>query len=159
MDRCSSRTAEDFLSLFRYNRWANARVLDALRSAKAPPERAVELFSHLLRAQDIWYGRVEGTEHTSLALWETDDLETCAERLSASSTRWQTVLDGQGTEALDRVVAYTNTKGTPFETPLRDILTHVVNHGTHHRAQIAGVLREAGGEPPVTDYIFYVRES
>ncbi len=158
MDRSSPRSKEEFLSLFRYNRWANDRVLDVLRSVEASPDRAVELFSHLLRAQDMWYGRVEGTEHTSLALWETDDLATCAERLSASSKRWQAVLKREETNALDRVVAYTNTKGTSFETPLRDILTHVVNHGTHHRAQIAAVLRDAGMEPPATDYIFFVRE-
>ena len=65
---------------------------------------------------------------------------------------------GERAGALDAPVAYTNSSGTAFETPLRDILTHVVNHGTHHRAQIALVLREAGIAPPATDYIYFVRE-
>jgi uncharacterized damage-inducible protein DinB len=34
----------------------------------------------------------------------------------------------------------------------------VVNHGTHHRAQIALLLREAEIAPPATGYIYYLRE-
>jgi uncharacterized damage-inducible protein DinB len=153
----SPRTAADINVLFQYTRWANDRVLDAMQSADAPPERALELFSHLLRTQDVWYGRVEGTEHADLDFWATDPLPACAERLDASTRRWQRVLD-ERSGALDDPIAYTNSSGTAFETPLRDICTHVVNHGTHHRAQIALVLREAGIEPPTTDYIFYLRE-
>lgn len=153
-----TRTPDDFESLFRYNRWANGRVLDAMRAAEAVPDRAVELFSHLLRAQDVWYGRVRDTEHANLDLWVEEDLAACAERAEASADRWHTVLEACAAEDLDRAVAYTNSKGTHFETPLRDVLTHVVNHGTHHRAQIALVLREADIPPPATDYIFYLRE-
>ena len=148
----------DAATLLQYNRWASDRVLDALQSTADVPERAVELFSHLLRAQDVWYGRVAGTEHATLNFWATDPLSTCAERLDASTRRWQAVLDERGGN-LDQPISYTNSKGTAFETPLRDILTHVVNHGTHHRAQIALVLREADVVPPATDYIFYRREA
>lgn len=153
------RTPDDFATLFRYNRWASARVLDTMQSAAGVPERAMELFGHLLRAQDLWYGRVEGTNHANLDLWATDALPACADRLDDSTRRWQTVLDECTGTDLDQPVSYTNSKGIAFETPLRHILTHVVNHGTHHRAQIALVLREADVAPPATDYIFFVRES
>jgi len=153
----SSRPAADVAPLFSYTRWANERVLDTLQSAETLPERARELFSHLLRTQDVWYGRVADTDHADLDFWATDPLPACAERLDASTRRWHTVLDERA-GALDQPVSYTNSSGTPFETPLRDICTHVVNHGTHHRAQIALVLREAGIEPPATDYIYYLRE-
>jgi uncharacterized damage-inducible protein DinB len=151
------RPAADIAALFQYTRWANDRVLATLQSADAPPERARELFSHLLRTQDVWYGRVAGTDHAELDFWATDPLPACAERLDASTRRWQTVLDERA-GALDQPISYANSSGTPFETPLRDICTHVVNHGTHHRAQIALTLREAGIEPPATDYIYYLRE-
>ncbi|MCS3649486.1 putative damage-inducible protein DinB [Salinibacter ruber] len=48
-------------TLFRYTRGANARMLDAMQAAEAVPARAVELLSHLLRVQDVWFGRVEDT--------------------------------------------------------------------------------------------------
>ncbi len=153
-----ARTAGDFRSLFRYTRWANSRVLTAMQAVDAAPDRAVELFSHLLRAQDLWFGRVEGTDHANVALWVDEALAACAERAEASARRWRTVLDERAAHDLDRPIAYTNSKGTSFETPLRDLLSHVVNHGTHHRAQIALVLREADIVPPPTDYIFFVRE-
>lgn len=152
------RTIADFEKLFRYTRWAHDRVLDALHSADAAPERAVDLLSHILRAQDVWYGRVEKTDHAALDLWTDEDLAACAERAEASRQRWDTVLAERAANDLDQSIAYTNSKGTHFETPLRDILSHVVNHGTHHRAQIALVLREAGIAPPTTDYILFVRE-
>lgn len=157
MPASSSRTIQDVDSLIRYNHWASGRILDVMQSADAVPERAVELFSHLLRAQDVWYGRVQKTDHAELDFWATEPISACAERVEASTQRWQTVLKEY--EDLDQSMSYTNSKGTPFETPLRDVLTHVVNHGTHHRAQIALVLREADIAPPPTDYIFYLRET
>jgi uncharacterized damage-inducible protein DinB len=154
----SPRTANDFQQLFQYNRWANERILETMRAAEETPARALELFSHLLRAQDHWYGRVEATDHAALDFWTTESLAACAERLEASTQRWQAVLDERATDRLDQMISYTNSNGTPYETSLRDILTHVVNHGTHHRAQIALVLRDADITPPATDYIYFVRE-
>jgi uncharacterized damage-inducible protein DinB len=147
----------DLDTLFRYTRWAHGRVLDTVQEADAVPERAGTLFGHVLRAQDIWYGRVAGTDHAALDLWATDSVQDCADRLAASSQRWAALLDDRD-DALDAPVAYTNSSGTAFETPLQDIALHVVNHGTHHRAQIALLLREADIAPPATDYILFRRE-
>jgi uncharacterized damage-inducible protein DinB len=38
-------------------------------------------------------------------------------------------------------------------------LLHVVNHGTHHRGQVAGFLRSMGRKPPVLDLIAYYRQT
>jgi uncharacterized damage-inducible protein DinB len=56
-------------------------------------------------------------------------------------------------------IAYKNTRGESFENSVRDILFHINNHSTHHRAQIAARIREAGITPPTSDYIFYRRKS
>ena len=159
MSPVSADTPDEFAMLLQYTRWAHTRVLDTLRAADAVPERILELMSHLLRTQDVWYGRVAGTEHADLDFWAVDDLEACVERAEASTDRWDALLDERGPEGLDQPVSYTNSSGTAFETPLRDILLHLVNHGTHHRAQIALLLREAGIAPPATDYIYFVREN
>ena len=157
MSAPSPPASADSRTLLRYTRWAHGRILETMQGADAVPDRATTLFSHLLRAQDVWYGRVAGTDHATLDLWTTESLPDCAERLETSTRRWAALLDERA-GALDAPVAYTNSSGTAFETPLRDILTHVVNHGTHHRAQIALLLREADIAPPATDYIFYLRE-
>lgn len=158
MSRSSPAGASpDVQTLLQYTHWANDRVLDALRSADAVPERILELMTHLLRTQDVWYGRVANTAHADLDFWAVDDLSTCAERAENSTKRWRSLVADR-TDRLNQPIAYTNSSGTAFETPLRDILRHVVNHATHHRAQIALLLREAGIPPPATDYIFFVRE-
>lgn len=36
------------------------------------------------------------------------------------------------------------------------VLSHVVNHGTHHRAQLVEILKHHGLKPFPQDYIFYV---
>lgn len=144
-------------TLLRYTQWAHNRVLDTLHSADAVPERILELMSHLLRTQDVWYGRVASPDHAALDFWAVDDLRTCAERAENSMERWRSLVADR-IDRLDQLVSYTNSSGTAFEPPLRDILRHVVNHSTHHRAQIALLLREAGIPPPATDYIFFVRE-
>lgn len=157
MQSPSTPDVGDVVSLFQYTRWANERVLETMQAADAVPDRAVELFSHLLRAQDIWFGRVKDTEHADLSLWVEEDLTACAKRLEESMQRWQSLLDDVTTDDLAEPTAYTNSKGTRYETTLREIFTHVVNHGTHHRAQIALVLRDAGIAPPPTDYIYFLR--
>ncbi|MCS3758141.1 DinB family protein [Salinibacter ruber] len=82
-----------------------------------------------------------------------------AERTGTRGVRWQSMLEERSGDALDQPVAYTSSMGPRFETPLHDRCRHVVNHGTHHRAQIALVLREADGAPPPTDAIFFVRDA
>lgn len=58
----------------------------------------------------------------------------------------------------NRNINYTNTKGESFVNTIGDIMAHVANHGTHHRAQIASAIRGEGFAPPATDLIFYIRE-
>ena len=50
--------------------------------------------------------------------------------------------------------------GAPYEDKLLGILSHVINHGTHHRAQMGQQLLFAGAtELPPTDLIFYLRDN
>jgi uncharacterized damage-inducible protein DinB len=48
--------------------------------------------------------------------------------------------------------------GKPFETPVWQIVLHVVNHATLHRGQAMALLRQLGMKPPPTDLIFFYRE-
>ena len=52
----------------------------------------------------------------------------------------------------------TNSKGETFSNKIKDILFHIINHSTYHRAQIATDLKQNGIEPINTDYIFYKRK-
>jgi len=62
-------------------------------------------------------------------------------------------------ESVGKRVQYKDLKGNPYETPLWQIVLHVVNHGTHHRGQVSGFLRTMGHTPPPLDLMAYYRVS
>ena len=144
--------------LFAYDQWANARVLDALK-ALAPLDAAApmaRLFSHILAAQDVWLAHIH-SRPLSETVWPETAPDAWPGRMHALNQAWLHLLDTWDA-GLDAPIAYRNTKGQSFETPLHEILLHVVIHGQHHRAQIAGGLRRQGHTPPPTDFIFYTRD-
>ena len=61
-------------------------------------------------------------------------------------------------EALAADVTYTDSAGNVWTNPLWQIVSHVVNHGTHHRGQVSGFLRSMGRTPPPLDLMAYCRE-
>lgn len=149
---------EHFVNLFEYDYWATRRILDVLgANQEADLERCLDLMSHLLRAQRVWLNRIEKSDVAPLAIWERDTLAECAERCAENTRDWLRFLSSCSAGDLNNQINYTNQRGEPFTSELREILTHVINHGTHHRAQIALLLRQAGISPPPTDYIVYAR--
>ena len=52
---------------------------------------------------------------------------------------------------------YENIEGRLFTNTIQDMLFQIVNHSTHHRAQMMADFRENGIEPFALDYIFYKR--
>lgn len=144
------------IHLFEYGGWAQGLVIEALRAPGAEDGRCVQLLAHIVAAEEIWLGRLTGAG-SGRVVWPERSLAECARTAAASHAAWMTYLREAGEEDLKVSRAYTTTDGTPLENSVKEIVTHVVNHGTHHRAQIVSRLRELGETPPATDYIFYVR--
>jgi uncharacterized damage-inducible protein DinB len=59
----------------------------------------------------------------------------------------------------EQPVIYTNTKGERFRNSIREIVYHIVNHGTYHRGNIAAMIRQLGYQGVSTDYIYYLRNT
>jgi uncharacterized damage-inducible protein DinB len=153
----SSERHNEFRRKLEYERWANARVFDAIQ-APGVPRSAVRLMAHIQAARRIWLERIASGAYEGLDVFPDDDVQASRSLAHEMDARYETVLEGvQG--SLEGVVRYRNTMGQEFATALGEILEHVRLHGAYHRGQIARVLREAGIDPPVTDYIAYVRES
>ena len=72
--------------------------------------------------------------------------------------RWVALLDRLTDEKLSQNLTYRTTQGAEFQTPIRDVLTHLLMHSTYHRGQVAAAVREAGGKPAATDYAVYLRQ-
>lgn len=150
--------SDQLLRLFSYDNWANEQVLLILQDHPdfTHSEQAVEYFAHIAGAQDLWYRRIEGLPLDDLKVWPDYNLSVTLQKITTLYEKWQRLIKANRSD-LDRVISYKNSKGTKFDTPLSDILHHVVIHGQHHRAQIAKLLRDAKIAPPATDFIYFSR--
>jgi len=142
--------------LFKYDRWANQRIVDAMRLLPSPEGRGLHLLSHIFAAQEIWLGRITGNL-SSLPPFPERSLPECADAFEMTSKNWNEYLLSVSDAELNRQVSYVNTKGEKFVTSVKDILTHVINHSTYHRAQIVITLKGKIEKLPVTDFIVFVR--
>ena len=137
-------------------RWADDRTLTALRSATAPPPKALELYAHVLGAEHVWLARLR-QQPATVAVWPPGDLAGCAALAAANHAELIRYVAAQDADALERELPYTNSAGQSFRSKVSDILLHVALHGCYHRGQVAMLLREAGAEPQPTDYIAFAR--
>lgn len=145
----------DIRRLFAWDDWANREALAALQAIATPPSKSVKLLGHIVGAERLWYGRIRREEPGPV--WPALSLVECGVGLDELSGSWKEYLRALTPAGLQESVAYVNSKGEPWRSRVEDILTHVVLHSSHHRGQIAADIREAGYEPPYTDYIHAVR--
>jgi uncharacterized damage-inducible protein DinB len=145
-----------FLRLFDYDRYANALIANLINKT-GNPEAAVKLMAHLLAAQQMWYNRCNSLPTANVMLWPEGDQGTFTRIIEERSGLWRDFLNKLEDADFEKQIEYKNTKGEAFTNKLVDILGHVINHGTHHRAQIGQHLKLAGTDLPGIDYIVYLR--
>ena len=144
-----------FRKLFSYDEWAISRSLRSIDTSSA--SEAKLLLSHILLAEKIWLTRLNGNDSAGIPTFEEFPIEEC-ERMAAELHRgYVKFIDSLSEAALDRSITYKNTKGEEFETPIREILTHVGLHGAYHRGQIAWLVRMGGDTAINTDFITFTR--
>lgn len=147
---------QHYRRLLQYDAWANREVLTNLQNGAALPPRALKFFAHIIAAEILWLERIKGGR-PSIAVWPELTLPQCEAQLAAITQLWQDYLANLTPAELAQPVAYTNTKGETFRTPLEDILMHVVMHAAYHRGQIATEVRANGVTPAYTDFIHAAR--
>ncbi|MEZ5173218.1 MAG: DinB family protein [Bacteroidia bacterium] len=148
----NSARAENLLS---YEYWANAQFFQVLDlHNEDSPEEALSILSHISGARQIWYNRVYGIP-SGKDLMQSQSLEKL--KLSNETLRhlWSELVHKVDPES--KIISYSNFSGEAFQTPLSEIITHLVNHGSYHRGQVARLLRETGIKPPATDFIVFAR--
>lgn len=148
-----------FLRLFDYDHTATQLIYATLHEFHAKPtvtERPMALMAHMLSASQLWLLRCKGATSSGVNIWPKPHWEEMSGQVEANNLGWKAFLEEE--RNFDRTLTYQNQSGITFSNSLSDILAHVINHGTHHRAQIGQLLRLGGVEKlPVTDYIAYVR--
>jgi uncharacterized damage-inducible protein DinB len=149
---------EEALHLLQYEIWACARLEPTLERADPLPAPASKLWGHLIDSLEAWMARIEGTPTNAAMWWQPATMPEWKVRRARAHERWLAYAQTLDARELAREVHFTNSAGRPCHDPVEAIVRHVVNHGTHHRGQIASLLRAAGIEPPLMDYIVWRRE-
>ena len=145
-----------FHKLYTYDLWAFGRILETVLSNQVEDEKILRWLNHILNAQANWYNRC-GEDVYTRGVWELVPNDQLMKDANDFHQAWMSLISETEESEFERMVDYQNSKGTSFQSSLQDILAHIVNHGTHHRAQVAARLRELGIAPPPTDYVFWVR--
>jgi uncharacterized damage-inducible protein DinB len=161
-------TTEALRSHFDYTAWASRRLVSAVSSL--PAEELKKDFQtadhsilgtlvHVYAADRLWLGRIQGNLPARFIDPEKDmRMDVLQNDWPQLHSQWQGWTAGHDDDSLRQKLSYKDLKGNPYETPLWQIVLHVVNHGTHHRGQVSGFLRALGYTPPPLDLIFYYRE-
>lgn len=145
-------TLEFYRDYFSYDHWCNRRVLESLAGIAAN-DRPLRFLAHIIGAQDVWMARLIGGVAPA-GPWPELTLDECVARVEELRRIWSEYLADE--LDLNRVVKYRTFTGVQCVTAVVDILTHVNNHSTYHRGQIATAVKELGGTPAATDFIAYV---
>ncbi len=153
-------------TLFRYNAWANARILDA--AARLTPLQLLagggaswgsvrDTLVHTMGAQWIhlerWNGR---SPRAGLAAAEFPDLASIRARWDAIERDTRGFVAGLTDGRLETVVEYTNLKGERWAYPLWQQMLHQVNHSTQHRSEVAVMLTQFGCSPGDLDLLYCI---
>ena len=153
-------------NLYRYNTWANARILDTAATVEparlrdpggASFDSVHDTLVHTLAAQWLYLERWQGRSPRTLPR----PAEFAG--LAAIRTRWEeierdtrTFLSLLTDARLAERVAYTNLEGTRWTYPLWQQMLHQVNHATQHRSEAAMLLTRLGHSPGLLDYLDFL---
>jgi uncharacterized damage-inducible protein DinB len=165
---------EEIRRLFAYTEWANARAVEAaeklnaeqlLRDVQISHKSILGTLLHMAGAEWIWLERWLGDSPTGPQVWvqwQVSDSST----LEQLREKWQPLI-AKRTAYLSRLTdaelhserRFTRLNGETASLPLGHQMQHVINHATHHRGQVIGMIRQFGITPPSTDLLVYLLEA
>jgi uncharacterized damage-inducible protein DinB len=147
--------------LIAYDAWADDRIVDAIEGLDAAelarPREAyfgslAQSLRHLVIVQMRWLARWDGTP-----LPEADHpLPPWREAFAASHEALGRYVARLKDADFERVVTYTLQSGITRHQPLADLVIHLVNHGTQHRAELGLLLERIGRSPGDLDYVVFL---
>ncbi|MBI4304701.1 MAG: DinB family protein [Chloroflexi bacterium] len=159
--------ADEVRTLFEYNYWANKRLQEV--AAKAPPDELTRArgmncqsvlgtLVHILDAEWSWrVGCQTGAwPEEDLSVQTIPDLAALGARWGQDAGEMRTFLAGLTDEDVGAARTFRSGPDREREWPLWQVLVHVVNHGTQHRAEAADRLTQLGQSPGSLDFIRFV---
>jgi uncharacterized damage-inducible protein DinB len=167
MSQANLVTVDYYRWLYDYSYWARDRVLAQVakldQDAYIAP-RALDYGSirgtlvHWLAREAVWLDRWQGKPDRLIG--DESDLptfDTLMERWTREEARMRAFLSELTNSQLSETVSYESAlTGNRYAMPLWHMMSHVVNHGTQHRSEVALALTQLGLSPGDLDLIVYL---
>ena len=155
--------------MYAYNEWANDHVLDAAallsddefsRKQGASFESVEGNLAHIVGAQIVWLQRWTGGANPKpvLEFQKLRGLAAIRQTFEKSHAELRSFVASLTEEGLERVLPYRDSAGNPYDRVMWQLMSHVVNHGTHHRAETAMAMGLLGKPMRELDYSFFELE-
>src|SRR5690242_19173063 len=128
------QTVEQLRELYRYNDWANRRIIVAVKESRS--ERCRRVLAHLLTTEEEYLARLFGKDSTGFNFWPEISIEQCGELARTVAEKYEKLIRRFDEEGLDLWTRYRTSEGTAHENDFRDMLTHVIIHSATHRGNI-----------------------
>ena len=159
---------KDIQLLYKYNSWANAKILNTAANlsqeqftapASHPHNDLRHALTHTLFAEWLWRNRWMGNSPSTPFLSEDfATFEALRSRWVEEESALNSFVASLTDEKINSTFQYKTIKGEALESVLWQAMVHVVNHGTQHRSEAAAILTELGFSPGDIDLIIFLRE-
>lgn len=158
---------DDIATLFAFNRWANARMLDACRkltaeqfAAEPVPGWTSVRFTvwHIAVVTEGWLRALDNEADQSFPA-ETDlaTVDDAQRLLDRAYQRFDALLPTLTAEKLATPVLMQR-RARKANLPPWVVVRHIVNHTTYHRGQVASKLKRFGIQQAETDLVYFAFE-
>jgi uncharacterized damage-inducible protein DinB len=159
------QNSEIYATFARYNRWMNEKLMDECgklsdeerKQDRGAPFRSIHgLWNHVLLADSIWLSRFENSSFAVDSLGQKlfADWNELRDARRAMDERIEAFVKELDAEKLASTLRYVGiVQPEPRAIPFALALSHLFNHGTHHRGQISALMEQAGLDCGVTDLV------
>lgn len=147
-----------FEDQFRYNQWANEKLLAFIDENGLTNNRINPIFAHLTHAQVIWCDRLNNRPtQQDVNDWATWPWEEIKGKCRKTNVGLLAFVLTHANDEFREIVNFINTSGTPYSREVRQVITHVMQTTNFHRGQIVGLIHQNENlMTPSLDFIDFV---
>jgi len=150
-----------------YSAWASQRLVHAacqlteaelLRDFQTSERSVLGTLVHTFAGDRVWLARLQGSPRQGFSSDADRHLSVLQKEWPDVYRQWDELAAGWTDDAVAADFTYQDLRGNTWTNPVWHLAMHVVNHGTHHRGQVAGFLRSMGHTPPELDLVAFHRQ-
>ncbi len=148
--------------------WSMGRTIELLETlsheqfTRPMPDGAESVRDKLVHTIDgvaVWAARCEAALESGIRSAESfGNLAVTIGYWKTESQRLAQLMEGMTEEELAEQRGYPDQDQQSGPHSVAEVLFHVLDHCTYHRAQVMAFLRAVGGEPVSTTYRWYLKE-